>query len=471
LKKKLVSIILCMVMVFSILSLGACSGNKADTKEPDATESVADKDAAPASGDTQETPSDSSAEKTHLTFMGWGNDAEVATFQAMIDQFETAYPNVEVEYIVVPATDYMVKLQAMISSGTQPDVFYCNPDYIMQLAMTGNLYDMTDYVASNDLFKEDNVWASALDFYRFDGTNVNVGNIYALPKDVSAFAIVYNKDLFASAGITAPTKEQPWDWNQYLEAAQKLTSGEGDNKIFGTAPYSLESAIWSNGADWLDSTYTKMTIDTPEFIEALQWCADLRTKYKVAPSVSEEGSLGSYDRFMQGKLGMMGVGSWATADLWSKCDFDWDLMAWPVSPNTGKNAVWYGGSGLAVAATSKNVDAACNLAAFLAFNEETQRTSYKAGQSVPTLKDMAYGEYLEMDAKPANKEAFLDILGGYGRRATQTFTFSTEWFSDFNSGVNSVFEGETTAQEFCTSVKDDLQSLLDASIEQKEALK
>lgn len=465
-KRKLVSLLLSVVMVFSILSLGACSGKKAETEKADADNSTETK-----VEDTKEAPESTSGEKTHLTFMGWGNDAEVATFQAMIDQFEAKYTDVEVEYIVVPASDYMVKLQAMISSGTQPDVFYCNPDYIMQLAMTGNLYNMTEYVANNDLFKEDNVWASALDFYRFDGTNVNVGDIYALPKDVSAFAIAYNKDLFKSAGITAPTKEQPWDWNQYLEAAQKLTSGEGDSKVYGSAPYSLESAIWSNGADWLDSTYSKITIDTPEFIEALQWSADLRTKYKVAPSVAEEGSLSSYDRFLQGKLGMMGVGSWASADLWSKCEFDWDLMAWPVSPKTGKNAVWYGGSGLAVASTSKNVDAACNLAAFLAFNEETQRTSYKAGQSVPTLKDMAYGEYLEMDAKPENKEAFLDILGEYGRRATQTFTFSTEWWSDFNSGVNSVFEGEMTAQEYCTSVKDDLQSLLDASIEQKEALK
>lgn len=469
-KKKIASIVLCIVMILCVLGLSACSGKNDNSKkdsEQTANDSGKKTESNESKGDSAKTDSD----KIHLTFMGWGNDAEVATFKAMIAQFEERYPNVEVEHIVVPASDYMVKLQAMISSQTQPDVFYINPDYIMQLAMTGNLYNLTDYVANNDLFEEDNIWPSALDFYRFDGENVNVGDIYALPKDVSAFAVVYNKDLFMSAGIEAPTKDNPWDWNDYLEAAQKLTSGEGDNKIYGSAPYSLESAIWSNGADWLDNTHTKVTIDTPEFIEALQWCADLRIKYKVAPSVAEEASLSSYDRFLQGKLGMMGVGSWAVADLWSKCDFDWDIMAWPVSPNTGKTAVWYGGSGLAVAANTKHAQEACNLAAFLAFNEDAQRTSYQAGQSVPTLKDMAYGEYLQMDAKPANKEAFLDILGTYGRRATQTFTFSNEWFSEFNSNVNSVFEGEMTAEEFCKSIKDELQRLVDESIEQKEALK
>jgi multiple sugar transport system substrate-binding protein len=467
-KRRIISMMLCVLMLLSTFILSGCADKQSGTKKTTSDESS---NKADDSATKDPAKDDTTTKKTKLTFMGWGNDAEVATFQSMIDQFEVAYPDVEVEYIVVPNTDYMTKLQGMISSGTQPDVFYCNPDYIMQLAMTGNLYNMTDYVANNDLFEEDNVWASALDFYRFDGTNVNVGDIYALPKDVSAFAVVYNKDLFANAGITAPTKEAPWTWDEYLAAAQKLTSGEGDEKVYGSAPYSLESAIWSNGADWLDSTYTKITIDDPKFIEALQWCADLRTKYGVAPSVSEEASLSSYDRFMQGKLGMMGVGSWASADLWSKCEFDWDLMAWPVAPSTGKNAVWYGGSGLAVSPHSKSVDKACDLAAFLAFNEETQRTSYKAGQSVPTLKDMAYGEYLQMEAKPANKEAFLDILGDYGRRATQTFTFSTEWWNDFNSGVTTVFEGQTTAQEYCTSTKDSLQSLLDDSIAQKEAFK
>ncbi|TAH73820.1 MAG: sugar ABC transporter substrate-binding protein [Anaerolineaceae bacterium] len=469
-KKTILATILCVVMLLGVISLGACSNKQANTKEDALSEDTNKKDKAT----TDETSKDSKSEgteKTKLTFMGWGNDAEVKTFQAMIDSFEAEYTDVEVEYIVVPNADYMTKLQGMIASGTQPDVFYCNPDYIMQFAMTGNLYNMTDYVANNDLFEAENVWPSALDFYRFDGNNVNVGDIYALPKDVSAFAVVYNKDLFASAGVEAPTKENPWTWDDYLTAAQKLTSGDGDEKIYGSAPYSLESAIWANGADWLDSTYSKITIDDPKFIEALQWCADLRIKHGVVPTGAEEASLSSYDRFMQGKLGMMGVGSWAGADLWSKCDFEWDLMAWPVSPSTGKTAIWYGGSGLAVSPNSENVNLACDLAAYIAFNEDAQRTSYKAGQSVPTLKDMAYGEYMEMDAKPDNKEAFLDILADYGRRATQTFTFSTEWWNDFHSGVAAVLEGEMTAEKYCTSIKDDLQSLLDDSIAQKEAFK
>lgn len=190
----------------------------------------------------------------------------------------------------------------------------------------------------------------------------------------------------------------------------------------------------------------------------------------MAPSSSEETSLSSYDRFMQGKLGMMGVGSWATADLWNQCEFEWDLMDWPVSPNTGEKAVWFGSAGFAVSPTSEHLEEACNLIAFLAFNEDAQRTSYTTGMSVPTLKDMAYGEYTEMDKAPVNKKGFLNVLEDYGRLATQSRTFNQEWWSEFTSGVEAVFNGEMTAQEYCDSAADAVQALLDKSVEQQKAL-
>jgi len=465
--KRITTLFLCLIMLISVINIAGCSGKKTtgdvsvngETTQPIQTTKTA-----------LTTENSQSTEKTKITFMGWGADAEVATFQAMIDEFEKVYTDVQVEYIVVPSSDYDTKLQTMIASGDQPDVFYCSVDYIMKYAATGNLYDMTDYVAKNDIFDQTNVWPKAIDLYRFDGTGLGKGSIYALPKDISAYAVVYNKDLFKSAGITAPTKETPWTWDDYLAAAKKLTSGEGDSKVYGTSMYSLESAVWSNGADWLDSTLSKVTIDTPEFINALQWVADLRLVQGVAPTAAEETSFSSYDRFLQGKLGMMGLGSWGSADLWKNCKFEWDIMAWPVSPSTGKNAIWFGSAGLAVSPNSKNIEASCNLAAYLAFNKDAQKTSYTSGQSVPTLLDMANGEYLKMDSMPKNKQAFLDILADYGRLATQSRTFNQEWWSEFNSGIDDVYTGAMTAEDYCKSVKGSVQDLLDKSIEQQKAL-
>lgn len=153
--------------------------------------------------------SGSDGEKTHISFMGWGTDSEIAAYEAMIAQFEEAYPDVEVEYIVVADNEFDTKLQTMIGAGECPDVFYCNIDKMMKYAATGNLYDLTEYVENNEIFSPDNVWSCLNDLYRYDGETQGQGSIYALPKDVSAFPIFYNVDLFEAAGVTPPTAEDP----------------------------------------------------------------------------------------------------------------------------------------------------------------------------------------------------------------------------------------------------------------------
>ncbi|MDR2477190.1 MAG: sugar ABC transporter substrate-binding protein [Treponema sp.] len=417
-------------------------------------------------GDGGTTRSDN---KTTISFMGWGSPQEVAVFQTMIAQFEAKFPGVKVEYTNVPVSDFNTKLQTLIAAKQIPDVFYLQPENVMPWANNGILYDMTGYVADNAIFNEDNVWAKALDMYRYDGRRPGVGNIYGLPKDIGPFALAYNKNLFKAAGIPDPDPDKPWTWDEYITNAKKLTRGTGANKVFGSAPYSVEAAVWSNGADWLDDSKTKVTIDSPAFIEAIQWVADLILAHGVVPSAEEEGSLGSFQRWIEGKIGMMGIGPWSQGQFWEECAFEWDIMPWPVSPSTGKNAIWYGGMGFAAAASSGNIEAACNLAAFLAFNEDAQRTNYQMGQAIPNLIDMTRNEYLAMDKPPQNKQEFVDIIENYGRRATQTYTYNSEWFTEFNANIASVWLGEMSARDYCNSIKGEMQTMLDKGIaEQKK---
>jgi multiple sugar transport system substrate-binding protein len=196
--------------------------------------------------------------------------------------------------------------------------------------------------------------------------------------------------------------------------------------------------------------------------------ADLILVHKVVPSNEEEGSLGSFQRWMEGKIGMMGIGPWSQGQFWEESTFEWDIMPWPVSPATGKNATWYGGMGFAVSASSSNVTPACNLAAFLAFNEDAQRTNYQMGQAIPNLKDMTMKEYMVIDKAPKNKQEFIDIIEIYGRRATQTFTYNSEWFTEFNANIASVWLGEMTARNYCLSLKDEMQAMLDKGIAEQK---
>lgn len=404
-----------------------------------------------------------SGDKT-ITFMGWGSPEEVAVFENMISQYEDKYPDVTVDYIAVPDTDFATKLQTMIASKKAPDVFYLQPEKVMPYADAGLLADLSDYVEDNEVFDVDNVWKKAIDMYRYDGTTPGEGAVYGLPKDIGPFALAYNKDMFDGAGITAPTADDPWTWDEFEDAAKSLTSGEGAEKVYGSTPYSVESAVWSNGGDWLNADHTKVTVTDPKFVEALQWVADLNLVDGVVPSPEAQSALPDYQRFVDGKVAMMGIGPWNQGGLWNDAAFDWDIMPWPVSPNTGDEAIWYGGIGFAVSNTSKNQEDASNLAAFLAFNEDAQRTNIEKGQAIPNLIDMAKDEYLTSEEPPANKAEFIRIIEDYGRRATQTYTFNSDWFSLFNSNVASVWTGEMTAAEYTASVQDEMQQMLDDGI-------
>ena len=399
-----------------------------------------------------------------ITFMGWGSPQEVSVFKDLIGQYEKKYPGVKVDYISVPAADFPTKLQTMIASKKVPDVFYLTPENVMPYAKSGIISDLTDYVADNEIFDEKNVWSKAIDMYRYDGKTPGEGAIYGLPKDIGPFALAYNKDLFAKAGVTPPAAGTAWTWDEFVAAAKKITSGTGSDKVYGSAPYSLESAVWSNGGDWLNADHTKVTVTDPAFVEALQWVADLGLKEGVVPSSEEESSLGSFQRFLDGKIGMMGIGPWSQGQFWDEATFDWDIMPWPVSPKTKTPATWYGGIGFAVAKSSKSQKDTQNLAVFLAFNKDAQKTNMEKGQAIPNLVDMAKNDYLTMDKAPANKAEFLRIVEDYGRRATQTYTYNSEWFTLFNTDVASVMLGEKTAADYTAAVQPEMQELLDKGI-------
>jgi hypothetical protein len=66
------------------------------------------------------------------------------------------------------------------------------------------------------------VWPQALARYSYDGTVVGQGTLYALPKDLGPFVMVYNKDIFDPHDVAYPPTDGSWTWDQALEDYQAL---------------------------------------------------------------------------------------------------------------------------------------------------------------------------------------------------------------------------------------------------------
>ena len=83
-----------------------------------------------------------------------------------------------------------------------------------------------------------------------------------VPALVDNLAVVYNKDLFAKAGIPEPTGD--WTWDDLRAAAKAIT--DPANKVFGlafpadgseTTVWEYEAMLWAAGGEILNSDNTQ----------------------------------------------------------------------------------------------------------------------------------------------------------------------------------------------------------------------
>jgi multiple sugar transport system substrate-binding protein len=407
-----------------------------------------------------------------ITFMFRGGPDEKKAYEAAIEKYTEA-TGVDVEMIVTDADQYATKLQAAVAGNNVPDVFYIEQASLQSYVASGVLLDITDQVEASDV-DLDNLWEYGVDSYRFDGTlqGTPEGRLYGLPKDIGPFSFGYNKTMLEAAGIPLPDKDTPLTWEQFVEICKTLTTdtdGDGTVDQWGTGlnvQWNLQSMVWSNGADFIDADRTKVTVDTPEFADALQKFADLTNVDAVTPSASDAATLDTYQRWMAGEIGFFPVGPWDVS-VYNDLDFDYDLIPWP-TVGDGGTATWVGSLGIGVSATSKHPDEAVELVTYLSADPEAQQTLVDANIQIPNLIDVATDWAQAADAEPANRQEFLDIAQDSGRAMPAAFTYGAAWYDELWTNIQPVLDGKQTAADYLADVQPRMQALLDESIANAE---
>ncbi|WP_150307226.1 ABC transporter substrate-binding protein [Planctomonas psychrotolerans] len=404
-----------------------------------------------------------------LTFMFRGGPDEQKAYEKAVGEFEEAN-GVDVNIIVTTADQYPTKLKAAIAGRQIPDVFYIGPGDLQAYVKNGIVKDITEYVEGSDTIDLDNIWDHGVDSYRFDGELIGQGAIYALPKDVGPFSFGYNKTMFEAAGIPLPDVDEPYTLEEFVDVAKQLTkdtNGDGTLDQWGTGlnvQWNLQPFVWGNGADWLNEDRTKVTVDTPEFAEALQWFADLQNVHGVTPSVGEAQTLDTYQRWMKGEIGFFPVAPWDLS-TYEKLDFEWDTIPYPAGVS-GETSAWIGTLGIAVSNSTKHPDEAVKLVEYLTANEEAQQTLVDAGIQIPNLKDMAETWAADTSTMPANKQEFLQIVTDYGRGLPGGNTYNGEWYDEFFTNIQPVIDGKMTAADYLAEVQPKMQAFLDSANQQ-----
>ena len=410
------------------------------------------------------------------------NDHESEIYKNMIDKFQQEHADTigEINLQITTQEEYLTTLTGMMTSGSLPDVFYVGPETVKQFVDNGYIEDLTPYLEEKGI-STDGLMQDVLNSYRYDGTATGSGDLYALPKDSSVFAYAYNKDLFDEAGLEYPDPEDPYTYDEFVEVCKKLTKDtDGDGEIdqwgagFANA-FMLYQFVWSNGASFLSDDYKTVTIDTPEFKEALQKYVDLTLVHKVTPTVEQDASLGVYQRWLAGQEAFYACGTWDVAAFMDPETFpyNWDLCLFPTL-STGKSMTYLGTVGYCVSSDSENKEEAVDLINYLSTDAEGQRevSGITTGNSIqiPNIVDLAEGEFLDAIADgtvkyPSNANVIFNYMNGTdfcgGRFMESTYTPNAEWINLFFESVDKVKNGSTTVDDFIAEIAPQMQASLD----------
>lgn len=159
--------------------------------------------------------------------MWWWGEQELPGLQAYVDENTKAYTAAAVKPMLQDTAVVISQFQTAAAAGKAPDIqFLWNGIYHMESVWLGYLRPL-DGLIPDDIIKASNPTLLS----RFGGKTYRVG-WYPLP-----MIWIYNKDLFAKAGLDADNPPKTWD--EFLNACDKL-------KAAGIAPVGggIQDGYW-----------------------------------------------------------------------------------------------------------------------------------------------------------------------------------------------------------------------------------
>jgi ABC-type glycerol-3-phosphate transport system substrate-binding protein len=297
--------------------------------------------------------------------------------------------------------------------------------------------NLQDYYDKTEVIDKENIAASALQRYRFNGKTMGTGDLYCVPKDITPYVMYYNKDLFDKFDLPYPTDIEYWVndckemgtfayvhldkeitdedyeeiaktsiangildpyaaltmWMQFGYLRETVSTDKkgalklADDHIYGLAKLYPEGLIWSNGADYLSEGRNEVLINTPEFIEAYEFIQACQMEFAAAPTSAVITSTSEKTLFLNGDAACYVEGRSVTVDLRNKADFNWDIAPIPAFTANQNCNGWSGSVGYAVSSKCPYPDEAYLLAEFFTSKDSLEQR-FAITDQIPPRKDI-----------------------------------------------------------------------------------
>jgi arabinogalactan oligomer/maltooligosaccharide transport system substrate-binding protein len=283
-------------------------------------------------------------------------DSEGPTFQALIKQFETAYPGIKVKYVNVPSDQAQNQFQTAAQAGSgAPDVIRSEVAWTSQFASLGYLQPLDGTRAVD---RPEDFLAGPLSSTKFGGKT------YAVPQVTDTLALIYNKRLLKEAGHD----EAPKTVEELKQTALDVKAKTGAAGLaLNVDSYFLLPFMYGEGGDLLDVANKKIVVNSPANVKAMQTVTDLIGSGAAPKPATTESYANAMTALKEGKAAMIYNGPWALSEIYQGKEFKdkTNLGIAPVPAGSVKAAAPTGGWNLAIYAGSKNIPAAYEFVRFM----------------------------------------------------------------------------------------------------------
>lgn len=365
-----------------------------------------------------------------------------AAIQATIDAYMAKNPDVTIVLEEYPFSEYNEAVTIKLGSKGNIDLVMTDTTMPSGYAYRGWIQSVDTYFTEQERAE----FASALvDAGTYDGL------LYSPPVCNSSQALFYNKDLLDRAGVQYPSDDplKRLTWEEIVAISQRVISATNDKSVYGIVfeqvdrPYQVLPIPNSLGANAFSPDGMKVDgyLNSPKFVEAMQWYSDIHNVYNVAPrGVSASDSVGL---FQAGKVAFI------VANVFNYATFDkLDTLRFGYAPypyfKQGAPATPTGSWHLSLAAGSNNVDASIDFMKYFTLGEGNKiflDTRGAFASSKATLEayqtDSAYANFPQSIMRLASYEA---QNTAYPRPSTLAYgefeTIVESAFADIRNGLN-----------------------------------
>jgi multiple sugar transport system substrate-binding protein len=264
----------------------------------------------------------SSSGPTEIAVWHGYQDTEGEVFKKLVAQYNQEHPDVKVNELYSSNDLVLQKVLTAVRGGSAPDVAYMFGSWSPNIAKIPQLVNMSEAVSAPE-WKWD-------DFYPAEREAATVGDkVVGVPALVDNLAIVYNKKLFADAGVAPPSPD--WTWDDFRAAAAKLTDpAKGQYGWLIPADGSEDTVwhylpmLWEAGGDILSPDNKHAIFNSDAGIRALTVLQQMAVTDKslYLDTTNETGP----KLMNSGKVGMLVTGPW---DLSQFSDIEYGVQVLP----------------------------------------------------------------------------------------------------------------------------------------------